>query len=274
MKSYILVFLSIFMISCEEISKKTKLFIFDCGLLQLEDISNFSLKNSDTNVRDLFVPCYLIEHPKGKLLWDAGLPIEIAGQGSFTRPNGIKVSYKKSLLDQLDEINISPDQIDFVAISHMHWDHVGASSIFPESTLLIQEKEYEAAFISPDEYDVFNLDDYSSLTKNPRVLLNGDYDVFGDGSAIILSAPGHTPGHQALLVNLENDGAIILSGDLYHFEISRSIQAVPVFNTDKEETLRSMKKIEDKVIKESAQFWIEHSLELANGLKLSPEFYN
>jgi len=274
MKIYLLVFLSLFLVSCDDISKKTKLFIFDCGLLELEDITNFSLKNSDTDVRDLFAPCYLIDHPKGKLLWDAGLPIEIAGQGTITRSNGIKVSYKKSLLDQLDEIDISPDQIDFVAISHMHWDHVGASSLFSESTLLIQDREYEAAFIRSDEYDVFNLDDYSSLSENPRILLNGDYDVFGDGSVVILSAPGHTPGHQVLLINLENEGAIMLSGDLYHFEVSRSIQAVPIFNTDKEETLRSMKKIEDMVIKENAQFWIEHSLELANGLKLSPEFYN
>ena len=102
----LLLLLSIFLASCEDTSKKTKLFIFDCGLLELEDISNFSLKNSDTDVRDLFAPCYLIEHPKGKLLWDAGLPIEIAGQGTITRSNGIKVSYKKSNINYWELLEI------------------------------------------------------------------------------------------------------------------------------------------------------------------------
>tara|TARA_B100001113_G_scaffold57129_1_gene42817 strand:- start:321 stop:1166 length:846 start_codon:yes stop_codon:yes gene_type:complete len=280
LKKSILVLITLILISCDQRNPSTadeinlKLFVFDCGSLKLDDISNFSLKNTDTTIRELFVPCYLVDHPYGKLIWDAGLPLDIVGKGKIERPNGIEIFYGNSLADQMKEIGVSPNEVDYIAISHMHWDHVGASPLFAKSTLLIQKPEYEAAFNNPDSYSVFNFDDYSSLSKNKRILLDGDYDVFEDGSVTILSAPGHTPGHQVLMVKLKEEGTIILSGDLYHFEASRELKAVPVFNTDKQQTLKSMDKIETVIEKENAVFWIEHSKELADKLKLSPDFYD
>jgi glyoxylase-like metal-dependent hydrolase (beta-lactamase superfamily II) len=155
----------------------------------------------------------------------------------------------------------------------MHWDHVGAANLFTDSTLLIQDAEYQAAFVDQNN-QLFDPSLYLDLADSERRILNGDYDVFGDGSVMIISAPGHTPGHQVLLVELENTGPVLLSGDLYHFRKSRELRRVPLFNTDAEETLRSMDKIEALLKAEQATLWIEHDQALADTLKKAPEYYD
>ena len=251
-----------------------KLYIFDCGSLGFTDVSAFNLSNDETPVREMFVPCYLIEHEAGRLLWDGGLPLAIAGQPKSTDDQGTTTEYQRSVIDQLADLSLSPHDIDLMAFSHFHWDHVGAANAFKDSHLLIQQTEYDAAFMHADENPFFDAALYSELINSSKTLLNGDHDVFGDGSVRIISAPGHTPGHQTLLLDLANSGKIMLSGDLYHFGQSRVLRRAPTFNTDAEETFRSMDKIEALLKAEGATLWIEHSLALAKTLKKSPEFYD
>jgi glyoxylase-like metal-dependent hydrolase (beta-lactamase superfamily II) len=97
--------------------------------------------------------------------------------------------------------------------------------------------------------------------------------VFGDGSVTILSTPGHTPGHQSLLVKLPKTGALVLSGDAVHFTSNWEIRAVPSMNTNKEQTQASMQKIADTLTREKAQLWINHDKAQRDGLKMSPEYY-
>lgn len=249
-----------------------RLYVFDCGLIGSDDISPFSLTADETPVRELFVPCYLIEHPSGRMVWDAGLPLAMAGQGRLSE-GGAYHEYATSFPDQLAAMGLTPSDIDLVAFSHMHYDHVGAANVFTSSTLLIQDAEYRAAFgeaVNP----YFEPALYSSLADNERQILSGDHDVFGDGSVVIVSAPGHTPGHQALLLRLANTGPLMLSGDLWHFRASRKLRRVPVFNTDAEETLRSMDKVETLLAAEHATLWIEHDKALAETLKLAPAYYD
>ena len=245
-----------------------KLTVFDCGELIFADVSPFGLSNDETPVRELFVPCYLIQHNEHLMVWDAGLPLADVGQTSGNS------RYEKSFLDQLAEMDIAPSDIDLVAFSHMHYDHVGAANAFTDSTLLIQETEAVAAFEHPEDNPVFREELYNELRNTNRRSLNGDYDVFGDGSVRIIAAPGHTPGHQVLYLELEKYGPLILSGDLYHFEASRVMRRVPGFNTNVKETLSSMDKIEELVVTSGATFWIEHSKQLAEGLNLAPAFYD
>jgi len=106
-----------------------------------------------------------------------------------------------------------------------------------------------------------------------QLLLDGDHDVFGDGSVKILSAPGHTPGHQVLALELRELGPLVLSGDLYHFRKSRELRATPTFNTDRERTLRSMDKIEAYIAERGATLWIEHDAALADSIDLAPAYY-
>ena len=130
------------------------------------------------------------------------------------------------------------------------------------------------SFEHAEDNPVFRPELYVDLIDAKRRTLNGDHDVFGDGSVKIISAPGHTPGHQVLYLELSNFGPLILSGDLYHFEASRELRRTPVFNTDAEETLRSMDKVEALIESTGATFWIEHSQELAESLNLAPAFYD
>jgi N-acyl homoserine lactone hydrolase len=246
-----------------------KLYVFDCGHLSFADVSNFGITNEETDVRELFVPCYLIDHPDGKMIWDAGLPLDMVGP----REAGATSWYENSIIDQLEAIGVSPRDIDITAYSHFHYDHVGAANAFSRSTLLIQETEYYAAFHDAESNPVFRPPLYNELENSTKVLLQGDHDVFGDGSVTIISAPGHTPGHQVLKLELKNFGPLILSGDLYHFEVSRQLRRTPVFNTDAEESKRSMTRVEVLTQEAGATFWMEHSLELANSLKLAPYYY-
>ena len=251
-----------------------RLHVFDCGELSFPDISAFGLNNSDTDVRRMFVPCYLVRHPEGDLLWDAGLDPAIAGQG-VVNAGAFTMTYARSLLDQMDDMGLGPDDVDFIALSHLHFDHVGAAKQFPKARLVIQAAEYEAAFLRPDVYGgVYDLEWYGDLAGNPRRLLTGDHDIFGDGSVMIVSAPGHTPGHQVLLVNLRNTGPVLLSGDLYHFRATRRLRAVPTFNSDANQTLASMDKIERLIADTGATLWIEHDRALAETLELAPAAYD
>ncbi len=250
-----------------------RLYVFDCGLIGAADISMFNLTNEETPVRELFVPCYLIEHPEGRLLWDAGLPLAMAGQGRIEEEGGVYMRYEKSLIDQLADMDLSPADIDLVAFSHMHYDHVGAANAFAGSKLLIQNTEYDAAFNEVTN-PVFQPDLYADLKDSDRLILEGDHDVFGDGSVMIISAPGHTPGHQVLLLRLANSGNLVLSGDLYHFQMSRKLRRAPTFNTDAEETFRSMDKVEALIEAEDATLWIEHEKALADRLQMAPAYYD
>ena len=267
MKKILITCCTLFMMSAAQAD--LKLYVFDCGHLTFADVSNFGITNAETDVRELFVPCYLIDHPAGKMIWDAGLPLDMVGP----RQAGDTSWYEVSIIDQLAAIGVSPRDIDYAAYSHFHYDHVGAANEFSRATLLIQETEYLAAFHDAESNPVFRPPLYSALANSTKILLQGDHDVFGDGSVTIISAPGHTPGHQVLKLELENFGPLVLSGDLYHFEISRQLRRVPVFNTDAEQSLKSMSRVEVLTQEAGATFWMEHSLELANSLKLAPYYY-
>jgi glyoxylase-like metal-dependent hydrolase (beta-lactamase superfamily II) len=144
------------------------------------------------------------------LLWDTGVTDAIA-----TLPNGQvpadpkAVHWRRPKMGQLEEISVRPADIKLVAVSHTHPDHIGNVELFPQGTLLVQKAEYD--WPNPLGDGRFNPD-------HPVIKLDGDFDVFGDGSATILATPGHTPGHQSLLVKLPKTGALILSGDAVHFE--------------------------------------------------------
>ena len=249
-----------------------RLYVFDCGSLVLSDVSGFGLGNDETPVRELFVPCYLIDHHGQQMIWDAGLPRDIAGRGNVEE-GGMAMRMDRSMTQNLALVGLTPEDVDIAAFSHMHFDHVGAANLFTDAHLLIQETEYKAAFIERDN-PIFEPELYLELEDNERTLLAGDHDVFGDGSVIIVSAPGHTPGHQVLLLKLENMGPLVLSGDLYHFAESRTLRRVPQFNTDAEATFRSMDKVEALIRKEGATLWIEHEKALADTLNLAPAYYD
>lgn len=129
-------------------------------------------------------------------------------------------------------------------------------------------------YVQKAEYEWPNADGTPRFKpEHPVTKLEGDHDVFGDGSVVLISTPGHTPGHQSLLVRLPKTGAIVLSGDAVHFQSNWENRRVPGGNFNKEQTLASMQRIADILAKEHAQLWINHDKPQSDAQKKSPEFY-
>ena len=210
--------------------------------------------------------CYLIHHDQGWFLWDTGLADTIAATpDGVTAANGaMHVKRTKTLAAQLDELGVKPSEIKAMAISHTHPDHIGNVELFPQTMLYVQKAEYEW----PGEGGAPRFNPH-----HPVTLLEGDRDVFGDGSVVIISTPGHTPGHQSLLVKLPKTGAVLLSGDAVHFKDNWDNRRVPSMNTNKEQTLASMQRIADILAKDHAQLWITHDKPQSDAQKKAPEYY-
>jgi len=250
-----------------------RLYVFDCGMLRLESVEDFSIANDETAVRDLAVPCYVIEHAKGRLLWDGGLPSATAAAEGW-QGDGMLLRLDRTFAEQLADVDLNMGSFDYMAFSHMHFDHVGVANEVQGAQLLIQQAEYDAAFADPVTLPGADPSLYSNLKDAETLFIVGDHDVFGDGRVRIISAPGHTPGHQVLFVDLANTGPIVLSGDLYHFALSRTDRRVPSFNVDADATLASMDRVEAFLEEKGATLWIEHELALFEQLKKSPESYD
>ena len=255
-------------------AKGPKLSVLDCGWLGFTDITLFGLSNEESPVREMFVPCYLIEHQGKRMVWDFGLPPNIVGAGVVEYVPGATMRYDVSIIDQLKTLGLDPGDIDFIAPSHLHFDHAGALSLFKGSTLLIQKAERDSVVGEATENVAIDPSLFAGMEDTPTVQLEGDYDVFGDGKVVIYSTPGHTAGHQVLFVDLENTGRIVLSGDLYHFRLSRENQRTPEFNFSRDQTLESMERVESLLEQKAATLWIEHDHALADTLKKSPAFYD
>ena len=250
-----------------------KLYIFDCGMLRFDSIESFSVSDDETDIRDFIVPCYVVEHENGRLLWDGGLPSKTADVEGW-QGKGMLSRLDRTFSEQLPEIGLDMSSFDYAAYSHMHFDHVGVANEVIGATLIIQQEEYDAAFADEVTVPGFDPELYSNLRDAERILIDGDHDVFGDGRVRIISAPGHTPGHQVLFIDLENSGPVVLSGDLYHLAISRQDRRVPAFNVDKAMTLASMDRVEALVEETGATFWIEHELALFEQLNKAPAYYD
>lgn len=272
-KIFIIILITLWTASAYAQKPALKLYVFDCGTIRLPSTEPFDVRDNETDVRDLIVPCYIIEHEDGLLLWDGGLPTVIAENEGFNDLNGTLARLDRTFEEQISQLNLDMSSFDFVAFSHFHYDHIGIANEISGAELLIQRTEYEAAFgenISP----YFDPNFYEGLKDSEMTILDGDFDVFGDGSVQIISASGHTPGHQVLFLDLPNYGPLVLSGDLYHFPISRSDRRIPVFNSDPESTLASMDKIENFLSENGAVLWIEHDMALFETLEKAPAFYD
>ncbi len=255
-----------------EVSPDVKLYVFDGGTVQVNMLEIFSqgnlYKGESKEFADAF---YLIDHPKGKLLWDAGLGEGLVGQEPFTTPNGaFTVSRKDSIVSQLATVGLTPKDIDYIALSHTHFDHTGSASKVADATWLVQEAEYD--FVTSEAQQKQNKDNYNAIKDLKKVRkLNGDYDVFEDGSVIIKSMPGHTPGHQVLFIDLPETGPVLLTGDLYHFQENRDNKGVPSFNYDVQQTLKSMEAFEAFAKEKNAKVIIQHELSDYNKLPKAPK---
>jgi glyoxylase-like metal-dependent hydrolase (beta-lactamase superfamily II) len=236
-----------------------RLYVLDCGRLDLRDLRMFDDSGAlDGKPGTMSVPCFLIRHSKGTLLWDTGLGDAVADHpGGVELAAGIRGTVRVKLVDQLKALGLKPADIDYLAFSHWHEDHTGNAKLFGKATWILQRKELDAATgHAPPPFE--SLAPVAAWRTARKRIINGDADVFGDGSVRILAMPGHTPGHQVLELRLPHAGTVLLAGDLYHSRGNRRLRRVPRVNTDRAQTLASMRRFEAIAAREHARVVIPH----------------
>ncbi len=245
--------------------KSVELYAMDCGRLAIANADMFADDGAYKGVaKNMVVPCYLIRHPKGDLVWDTGLP-QAAAPAS-----GAPVTRK--LTDQLKDLDLTPADIEYLSVSHSHFDHIGNAGLFAGSTWIVDPAERAFAFTPAARASTQNFAAYSALEGSKTVLIEQpSYDVFGDKSVVIYKAPGHTPGHTVLLVRTKRSGAVILAGDMWHIAESRVARRVPRFNFNREQTLKSMDLVENLAADTKAKVIREHVPEDFDTLPVFPK---
>jgi N-acyl homoserine lactone hydrolase len=257
-----------------------KLYRLDCGRSLANDESVWTPgENVGRNI-EFSSTCWLIKHGSEWLLWDTGVPETALNdpRGWSTLPKLIVYHLDKSVTEQLAGLGLKPIDIGRVAISHTHGDHIGNVGLFHNSTIVMQQAEYRWIHSPNGPND--NVNQLMALARKllgtPKnlQLINGDTDVFGDGSVTLIATPGHTPGHQSLLLHLKNSGFIILSGDVAHLKENFENNIVPSLNTNKAESIASMEKVRQLIAAYQAKLFINHDKSQTDELKLLPAFYD
>jgi N-acyl homoserine lactone hydrolase len=280
--TFVAIVLAVFVACAGQRAESLKLYVLDGGTLHVSDPSRFQLTKADVAETNFSVACYLITHPKGALVWDA-----CAVPDSEWTPTGSPVKHHlvlpdsqerdvtlvKPLTAQLADAGYSPANITYIALSHYHYDHTANANLFPKATWLVPQAERDAMFASPTP-GVTRPSTYEALRNSKAVTIVGDeHDVFGDGTVVIKAAPGHTQGHQVLYLRLAMTGHVVLSGDLYLYPEERTLDRVPTFEFDAQQT-RAARKALDRFLEDTkAQLWIQHDFNAHAKLKKAPDYY-
>jgi glyoxylase-like metal-dependent hydrolase (beta-lactamase superfamily II) len=257
-----------------------RLYVLDCGRITPANADAYGMKASEMVTINMITPCFLIVHPRGSMIWDTG-EIPDAAFKDGVRPQKLNTfTVDRPLLPQLAAIGYTPSNITYLALSHYHGDHVANASLFAGSTWIVQKGDRDRILaprpaVRPAVGAVPDPKFFEGLANSKTIVLNGeDHDVFGDGTVVIKSTPGHTPGHQSLFLKLAKTGNVLLAGDLYHYPEEITLKKIPSFDTDKEQTAKSRAMIEDFVKQNRAQLWIQHDYTSGIKRKIAPEFYD
>jgi len=261
-----------------------RMYVFDCGALE-GDVSRFHLNASEVATARMSVACFLVVHPKGTLMWDVGAVPDGAWSptgGPVTQrvvlPDGQErtMTVVKPLGAQLMASGYAPGRISYLALSHYHWDHTANANDFAGATWLVRPEERDAMFpASGPGAPLTQPSTYRALRTSRTVLIHDDdYDVFGDGTVVMKKAPGHTPGHQVLYVQLPKTGGVVLSGDLYHYPEERTLNRLPTFEVNPDQTVATRASIDAFLAKTRAKMWIQHDFTGNAQLKKSPAYYD
>ena len=260
--------------SVEPTSSVDRMYVINCGENRTNDISRWTPGVNVGKPGAFGNHCYLIRHARGLMLWDSGNPDCLAAMpNGLTNPQGTITAFmRKPLTESLKEIGVAPADIQHFAMSHGHGDHSGNANLFAASTVYMQSTEYDAVFGAEPQKFGFVPANFERLRDARVVKLNGDHDVFGDGSVVIKSAPGHTPGHQVLVVRLPKTGPVMLSGDMVHLAYSWQNRVVPSFNFDVAQSGRTIDTMKEYTARTGTQLWINHDMEQHARIPKAPQF--
>ena len=272
-------------VSSKRPSGDLRLYVLDCGYVR--NIDTWSAFGFDpakiANTTDAACPCHLIVHPRGTLVWDAGtVPDDEIGRQEVRvdRAEPKRRTYfeaTKPLRQQLADLGYKPEDITYFALSHYHIDHAANANMFKGSTWLVRRAERDYMFApAPSGIRAGNAAHFSELKNSRTIIVEPDvYDVFGDGRVQLMATPGHTPGHQVLVLKLAKTGPVMLAGDLYHYPEERQFGWIPIpLEFSVEQSRASRAAVEAYVKKTGTQLWIEHDYVANSKLKKSPAYYD
>jgi N-acyl homoserine lactone hydrolase len=255
-----------------------RLYVLDCGKITPPSVEQYGLKPSEMSNTEMITPCFLIAHPRGTMMWDTGEIPDSAFKDGVSPQKLNAYTVDRPLLPQLAAIGYAPADITYLALSHYHGDHVANASQFAHSTWIVQKGDRDPILAPRPAGQPSRVPDpkfFEGLADSKTILLNGqDHDVFGDGTVVIKSTPGHTPGHQSLFLKLANTGNVLLSGDLYHYPEEITYKKIPANDPDREQTAKSREMIEEFVRQNHAQLWIQHDYTAGIKRKIAPAFYD
>jgi N-acyl homoserine lactone hydrolase len=258
-----------------------RLYILDGGTLE-SDPARYRLTKEEVSATQLSVIAALIVHPRGTLMWDTGAIADdswtptgrpVPRRLVLTNSQERRVTLRTTMKAQLAAIGYAPSDITYLALSHFHWDHTANANQFVKSTWLARQAERDAmlpaAVPDPPQPSTF-----ADLKNGKTVIIAGDdHDVFSDGTVVLKLAKGHTPGHQVLYVTLAKTGGIVLSGDLYHYPEERTLNRLPTFEFNVDQTRESRTALEAFLKKTGSQLWIQHDFVAMAKVKKAPQFY-
>jgi N-acyl homoserine lactone hydrolase len=232
---------------------------FTCGWFQAP--VSFFIDGGETTVLRSPVPAYLIEHPKGRALFDTGLGVR------FRRPIeerlgpaalGFEFDESADIAARLRAVDVDPASISWIINSHFHADHCGGNASIPNATIIIQQRERSVASVAAGTklYDRADFDH-----GHPVLAIDGEHDLFGDGSVIIFPTYGHTPGHQSARVKLAS-GDVVLAADCCYLKRSLDERRVSSGDADPDQaraTLRRLSEMRDQGVRiffgHDGEFW-------------------
>lgn len=258
-----------------------RLYVLDGGVLE-SNPTRYRLAPQEVRATQLAVTAFLVVHPRGTLMWDTGaVPDDawtptgrpVSRQVILSDGRERPITVTRSIAAQLDAAGMQLSAITYLALSHFHWDHTANANQFASATWLVRQVERDAMLPSTAP-EVPQPSTFAALRSSQTVIVDGQHDVFGDGTVLLLPTPGHTPGHQSLYVKLGNTGGIVLTGDLYHYPEERTLNRLPTADVDVDQTRASRERIEAFLSETGAQLWVQHDLTAAANWKKSPEYYD
>ena len=242
-------------------ARDVRLYVLDTGLIECTDYAIFSPGAHPGTRREMSVRSYLVVHPEGVLLWDTGIADEIAAEPEGRRiTDALVFKVPRTLASQLAEIGLAPEQVEVLGLSHLHIDHVGNVALFPEAAVVMQDAEREAAYGPDAERLTYIPATYAALRPEKIRTVAGRHDVFGDGTVVMVPLPGHTPGHQGLIVTLRGQGPILLATDIAYSEQDFRDAAVRPSNVDLEQSRRSIEEAQRLERELGVTVWLHHDL--------------
>lgn len=251
-----------------------RLYAFHCGgeIVPMSVISPFAENPGEMIEIPYFV--YLVQHESGNVLFDSGSHPSLADRphdrlGAVADLIEIKMETTDGVVDHLAKIGVSPSDVDLVVQSHLHYDHAGGLEFFPGTPVVVQQEELDFANKPPIyQEDMYVAADFEGVDNWKAI--EGDYDVFGDGKIVAFPTPGHTRGHQSLLVRLPG-GSVILVADAAYAPESIEESILPGLLWSPDAMIESWERIRKMRDEENAKLILTHDREYATNTKLAPD---